>query len=205
MQRTGGPAPKSTIFDPRGKTLDPGEAPSDRPYVLVGDIASVVRAGTAGFNLEDVQVLFSEDVDLDVSGVRVEGRRGEMANLPRWVAEVVSEQGRGEMQDEDSFVELKQAVVKENAQGEFDVARLDGHFYIRLRAYTRRLPERDRERADSLLNGLVRKRRGKLVRLADSSELTAEISAKLSIEERAFYEAVRQASEGFERAMLGGA
>lgn len=170
----------------------------------VGDIASVVRAGTAGFNLEDVQVLFSEDVDLDVSGVRVSGRRGEMANLPRWVAEVVSREGRGELQDADSFVELKQAVVKENAQGEFDVATLDGHFYIRFRAYAGRLSERDRERAGSMLNDLFRKRRGKLVRLADSSDLTAEISSKLTVEERAFYEAVRRASRSFEEAVLGG-
>ena len=204
MQRAPGPA-RLRAAHTGSNIVHPGEACSDWPCVPVGDIASVVRAGTAGFNLEDVQVLFSQDLDLDVSGVRVEGRKGEMASLPRWVAEVVSGQGLGEMQDEDSFVELKQAVVKENAQGEFDVARLDGHFYIRLRAYARRLPERDRERAGSLLNGLVRKRRGKLVRLADSSELTAEISAKLSIEERAFYEAVRGASEGFEKAMLGGA
>ena len=193
-----GNGPGSALAGPDRLSADPG-------YDGMGDIASVVRAGTAGFNLEDVQVLFSEDVDLDVSGVRVEGRRGEMTNLPRWVAEVVSEQGRGELQDEDSFVALKQAVVKENAQGEFDVARLDGHFYIRFRAYVKRLPERDRDRAGSLLNELVRKRRGKIVRLADSSELTAEISAKLSIEERAFYGAVRQASEGFEKAILGGA
>ena len=50
----------------------------------------------------------------------------------------------------------------------------------------KRLPEKDYDRVESMLNTLLRTRQTKIIRLADASKLTAEISQKLSIEEREF-------------------
>ena len=79
----------------------------------------------------------------------------------------------------------------------------DRHFYIKLRAYMRRLSESDNDKVGSMLNTLVRKRRGKIVRLADSSKLSAEISKKLTVEERAFYDIIFENSEVFKERILG--
>ncbi len=166
------------------------------------DMDDIVKAGTIKFKLEDVKVSFEHDVKIDVSGVHVEGKRGEMINLPRWVANVLESQKHAQIQDTDMVVELKQAIVKENVQGEFDMATLESHFYIKLRAYMRRLSESDRDRVKSLLNSIVRKRRGKIIGLADSSKLTSDIAQKLTIEEQAFYNTIYEDSRNFEKKIL---
>ncbi|MDG7054458.1 MAG: hypothetical protein JRZ95_04010, partial [Nitrososphaerota archaeon] len=69
-------------------------------------------------------------------------------------------------------VELKQAIVKENVQGEFELATLEPHFYIKLKSYMKTLEQSDFDKVESMLNSLVRKRKGKIIHLADSSKLT---------------------------------
>ncbi len=167
------------------------------------DIDDVVKASTAGFNLEDVKVSFNHDIKIDVSSVHVEAKQGEILNLPRWVANVLESEKHGKIQDTDMVVELKQAVVKENVQGEFEVATLEPYFYIKLRAYLRRFSESDKDKAGSMLNSLVRKRQGKIIRIADSSKLTAEIAQKLTVEEKVFYNTIYQNSKNFKEKILG--
>ena len=169
----------------------------------MNDIDNVVRASTAGFDLEDVKVSFHHDVKIDVSGVHVEGKQGEILNLPRWVANVLESEKHGEIQDTDMVTELKQAMVKENAKSEFEVSTLEPKFYIKLRAYMKRLSELEKDKVGSMLNTLVRKRQGKIVRLADSSKLTAEIAQKLTVEEQVFYNAIYDNSKNFTEKILG--
>ena len=65
------------------------------------------------------------------------------------------------------------------------------------------LPEKDYDKVQSLLNTLVRTRQTKIVRLADTSKLTAEISQKLSIEEREFYNNLNDNSSNFSKTVVG--
>ena len=146
----------------------------------------VIKASTTGFNLEEVKVSFNHDVKIDVSGINVEGKQGEILNLPRWIANILETEKHGEIQDVDMVVELKQAVVKENVKGEFEVATLDPHFYIKLHAYMKRLSESENDKVGGMLNTLVRKRQSKIVRIADSIKLTTEIAQKLTVEEQIF-------------------
>ena len=44
-----------------------------------------------------------------------------------------------------------------------------------------------------MLNQLVRIRQGKIVRLADSSKLTSDLSSKLSVEEEVYYNQIHNA------------
>lgn len=166
-------------------------------------IDNIVRTSTVGFNLQDVKVTFNHDVKIDIAGLHVEGKRGEILNLPRWAADVLESEKHAEIQDTDMVVELKQALVKENARGEFELATLDQHFYIKLRAYMRRLPESDNTKVGSLLNSLVRKRQGKIVRMADASKLSADISKQLTVEERVFYNTIYESSRTFKEKILG--
>jgi DNA replication factor GINS len=156
-----------------------------------------------GFDLEDVKVTFLHDLKIKVASVDVEGKQGEMLNIPRWVATILESEKHLTIQETDMIVELKQATVKENVQGEFELATLEPHFYVRLLSYMKKLPKYDFDKVESMLNSLVRKRQGKIIHLADSSKLTADLSKKLTIEERSFYEKIYNTSTDFKKQILG--
>ncbi len=156
-----------------------------------------------GFDLEDVKVTFLHDLKIKVASVDVEGKQGEMLNITRWVATVLESEKHLTIQETDMIVELKQATVKENVQGEFELATLEPHFYVRLLSYMKKLPKDDFDKVESMLNSLVRKRQGKIIHLADSSKLTADLSKKLTTEERLFYEKIYNTSTDFKKQILG--
>jgi len=156
-----------------------------------------------GFDLEDVKVTFLHDLKIKVASVDIEGKQGEILNIPRWVATVLESEKHLTIQETDMIVELKQATVKENVQGEFELATLEPHFYVRLLSYMKKLPKDDFDKVESMLNSLVRKRQGKIIHLADSSKLTADLSKKLTIEERSFYEKIYNTSTDFKKQILG--
>jgi DNA replication factor GINS len=67
----------------------------------------------------------------------------------------------------------------------------------------KKLPKDDFDKVESMLNSLVRKRQGKIIHLADSSKLTADLSKKLTIEEKLFYEKIYNTSTDFKKQILG--
>jgi len=156
-----------------------------------------------GLDLEDVKVTFLHDIKINVAGVGVEGKQGEILNIPRWVASVLESDKHISIDDTDMVVELKQATVKENVQGEFELATLDPHFYVKLISFMKKLPKDDFDRVESMLNSLVRKRQGKIIHLADSSQLTVDLRQKLTLEERVFYEKIYNTSSDFKKQILG--
>lgn len=163
----------------------------------------IVRVHTTGYRLEEVKVILHHDIKLNIKGIEIEGKQGEILNVPRWIAEVLESEKHAKIEDIDMVVELKQALVKENIQGEFDLATLDPHFYIRLKSYMKKLPASDYDKVESMLNTLVRKRQGKIIHLADSSKLTSSLSQKLTVEERLFYENIYKNSIDFKNQILG--
>lgn len=165
--------------------------------------ASLEKVHRTSFELEDVKVSLLQDLKLDVAGVNVTGNQGEMLNIPRWVASVLEKEKLGQIQDTDMVVELKQAIVKENVQGAFEISTLEPHFYIKLKSYMKRLNESDFDKVQSMLNTLVRKRHGKIIHLADSSKLTADLAKKMTVEEREFYNNLHNISEEFTKQILG--
>ena len=156
-----------------------------------------------GFELEDVKVTFLHDIKINVAGIDVEGKQGEILNIPRWVANVLESDKHVIVEETDMVVELKQATVKENVQGEFELATLEPYFYVRLISYMKKLSKDDFDKVESMLNSLIRKRQGKIIHLADSSQLTSELSKKLTLEERAFYEKIYNTSNDFKKQILG--
>lgn len=166
-------------------------------------IADLEKVHYTGFNLEEVKVTFNHEVKLDVSGIKVEAKEGEILNVPRWVANVLESQKHVDIQDTDMIVELKQAIVKENVQGEFELSTLEPHFYIKLKSQMKKLDQSDYDKIESMLNQLIRKRQGKIIRLADSSKLTANLAKKLSFEEREFYNNLHNISTNFRNQLLG--
>jgi len=162
-----------------------------------------------GNSLKKVKVEFKKDTALDVSDISIKGKQGEILNIPRWVANVLESEKYVEIQDVDMLIELKQAVEKDKMLGLFDLSTLqvqhqaDPHFYIKMKAYMNGLPEKDYDKVESMLNTLLRTRQTKIIRLADASKLTADISLKLSIEERDFYNNLHDYSSKFSKTIIG--
>ena len=172
-------------------------------------MSELVRIHSIGNGLKDVKVEFKKDLKLDILDISIKGKQGEILNIPRWVAEVLESEKHVEIQDVNMVVELKQAVEKEKMLGQFDLAVLqvqqqaDPHFYIKMKSYMKSLPEKDYDRVESMLNTLLRTRQTKIIRLADASKLTADISQKLSIEEREFYNNLHDNSSKFSKTIIG--
>jgi len=162
-----------------------------------------------GNSLKNVKVEFKKDSALDVSDISIKGKQGEILNIPRWVANVLESEKYVEIQDVDMLIELKQAVEKEKMLGQFALSSLlvqhltDSHFYIKMKSYMNGLPEKDYDKVESMLNTLLRTRQTKIIRLADASKLTADISQKLSIEEREFYNNLHDNSSKFSKTIIG--
>ena len=140
---------------------------------------------------------------MDVSGVQIDGKENEMMNIPRWVADILESEKHVILHEQDMIKELKQAKVKEDIADEDTLATLDKHFYIKLHAYMKKLETVDFDKAESMLNQLVRIRQGKIVRLADSSKLTSDLSSKLSVEEEVYYNQIYKASLEFKKQVIG--
>lgn len=167
------------------------------------EISDLVQVHTIGYRLQDVKVTFNHDIKVDASDVSIDAKYGEIINIPRWVADVLTSEKLVDVQDTDMIVALKQALVKENVQGDFDLSTLDTDFYIKVRSYVQRLPQQDLDKVESMINTLMRKRQGKIIVLADSSKMTSDLAKKLSIEERALFDAIRAQSVDFKKQILG--
>ena len=168
------------------------------------ELKDVIKVHSIGYGLEDVKVEFKHDVKMDVSGIQIEGKKNEMMNIPRWVADILESEKHVIVHDQDMVKELKQAKVKEDVADEDSLATLDKYFYIKLNAYMKKIEAKDDfDKVQSMLNQLIRIRQGKIVRLADSSKLTSDLSSKLSVEEEVYYNQIHNASLAFKEQILG--
>ena len=166
------------------------------------DISELIQIHSIGYHLQDVKVNFAYDVKINAPEVSVDAKHGEILSVPRWVAQVLSSEKLADVQDADMVVALKQAMVKENVQGDFDLSTLEPEFYIKMNSFMQRLPQQDSDKLESMLNSLVRKRQGKIIRLADSSKMNADLAKKLTVEERVLFDYIYNNSVEFKKQVL---
>ena len=166
-------------------------------------ISELIQVHSIGYRLQDVKVNFGFDLKINAPTVFIEAKQGEILSIPRWIAEVLSTEKIAQVQDTDMIVALKQAVMKENVQGDFDLSTLELDFYIKVNSFTQRLPQEDRDKIESMLNSLIRKRQGKIIRLADSSKMTSDLAKKLTVEERTLFDYIHNNSMEFKKQILG--
>lgn len=148
-----------------------------------------------GYSLDDVKATLQRSMNIRVEDIDITGKEGEVISVPIWVGKILEKSKVATLDVPDTVTELKQATVKEQMVGEYQLATLDKLFYIRLQNQMHRLRLRDRDSVESMMIGLFRMRRGKIVRLADSTKLTADIKSRISIEERNFFESINQEGE----------
>jgi DNA replication factor GINS len=68
----------------------------------------------------------------------------------------------------------------------------------------RTLQRDDFNHVESMLIELFRMRRGKLVKLADSTKLTSDLHNKLTVEESVFFKTIYDNSKNFEKQIWSG-
>lgn len=167
------------------------------------DIDKTKKLHSIGHRLEDTKFTVSHDFKFNVAGIKLEGKQGDVNNLPQWVGQVLEENNLGTLDSPDMITELKQALSKEKIVGQYDISTLDPHFYIKLKAAMQKLNRDDFDRVESMLLELFRMRRGKLIKLADSSKLNSELYKKLTVEENAFFKTIHENSIEFEKQIKG--
>ena len=88
---------------------------------------------------------------------------------------------------------------------EYQLCKLETHFYIKLIETMIELNRDDFNHVESILLELFRMRRGKIVKLADSSKLNSDIYNQLTVEENIFYTTIYDNSKEFENQVRGNA
>ena len=167
------------------------------------EVENVEKVHSIGYQLKDTKFTVGHDFKVDVAGIQVAGKEGEVNNLPRWVGKVLADNKLGTLDSPDMITELKQALSKEKMVGEYQISTLDPHFYIKLKESMKELDKDDFDRVESMMLELFRMRRGKLVKLADSIKLTSDLYNKLTVEENIFYKTIYENSKDFENQIRG--
>ena len=162
--------------------------------MISDDLLEVHRLGHM---LSDVKTALHRDISISVGGLVIRGRQDEVVSMPLWVGRMLQEKGIATPQIPDSITELKQAIIKEQVVGEHQLAMLDTRFYIRLWLQITSMEGRDRDGVEGIMTDLLRLRRGKIVQLADSSELTGEIKSRITVEEQIFFDTIHKEGSQF--------
>jgi DNA replication factor GINS len=165
-------------------------------------INELVQVYSIGYATQDVKAVINHDFKINVSNITVEGKQGDVLNIPRWIAQTLESEKHAEIQEPDMGIELTQSISKENFQGE-ELSHLEPDFYIRVAGYMSRQSEKEQDKLQSLLKTLIRKRLGKIIPRANSMDLTADLAKKLSIEERSLYNTIHKNSTDFVNQIFG--
>ncbi|MEK6870370.1 MAG: hypothetical protein AABX09_02395, partial [Thermoproteota archaeon] len=139
------------------------------------EIDKIEKLHSIGYGLKDAKVIINHDVKFNVAGIKINGTQGEVLNLPQWIGKILSQNKLATLETPDMITELKQALSKEKMIGEYQMSTLDPHFYIKLKESMKNLNRDDFNHVESIMLELFRMRRGKLVKLADSTKLNSEL------------------------------
>lgn len=162
------------------------------------NIERIGRVHAIGYGLEELGFEASRDFKVNIAGVDVSVRRGETSKMPYWMGLTLEENGLGIVKLPDMVTALKQALSKERISGNRAFQTLEPLFYVKLKETMKRLEGRDYDKVYDMLLELFRMRNAKIVTKASSMKLNAEMNSKLTVEERAFYNAVHLTCSEFE-------
>ena len=167
------------------------------------EIEKIEKVHSIGHRLEDAKVTVSKDFKFNVAGVKVEGKQGDVNNMPQWVGKILSDNELASLDSQDMVAALSQALLKEQSVGDYNIATLEPHFYIKLKESMKELNRDDFNKVEGTMLELFRMRRGKLVKIADTIKLNSELYSKLTVEENIFYKTIHENSVEFEKQIRG--
>ncbi len=154
------------------------------------------------FMLEEIRVTFRHDLKLDVVGLHIDAKDGDISMIPRWLAKVLYRKGMVDIQDIDVSSYVSRSLNRERIARPHDLSGIDPDFYIRMKDHLEDSKEIDRERFCVSLNSCIASRLEKIAKLAAASPLSPDLKDKLSIEEYELYLMMHQASDLFKESVL---
>ncbi len=150
---------------------------------------------------------------LDVGSVHLDQMNlGDTAELPRWIAEVMSDLGFCEIQEESFASDVFRAVNREKIAGETQVADLRPDFYLKVRrhlVYAREIVKTkpasiaELDRTNILIHDLVTMRLRKILQIAYSLSPPADVREKLTPEEYQIFDSVYTLLQSWRNLVLG--
>ena len=141
-----------------------------------------------------------------------ETKEGNIIEVPRWVAEVFSELGFCEIQEESFEVEMLKALSRERIQGPNQISTLNGNFYLKLKRYLNQLKgntysnngsNHDYEEAIIKAIDILKLRTVKILPLT-VGEVTPELMQKVTPEEATLFNIVRDVVQNWKNTVLEG-
>src|SRR3972149_3739045 len=111
----------------------------------VNDISTFIKDREIEYLLNPVKVLIKQNLPKIVIGSISlnETNEDDIIDIPRWAAEVFSELGFGEVQEESFEIDMLKALSRERIQGSNQLSTLTGGFYLRLRRHINSLRNSD--------------------------------------------------------------
>jgi len=164
--------------------------------------------------LSNVKVSMRSPVEnIEVGDLKIEKlREGEIAELPRWVAEEFAGLGLAEVAEEPFETEILKSLSREKMIGAFQLSSLAPDFYLRMKrrlAYLHeaagagRVRKEDYERLRASSYDLIGIRLGKLLSLSSSSTTLSAIADKVTPEEKVFFATAQSLSKEWKKVFLG--
>ncbi|HEX4920837.1 MAG TPA: hypothetical protein VFV92_08865 [Candidatus Bathyarchaeia archaeon] len=141
-------------------------------------------------------------------------RQGQEVELPLWIATHFVQMGYAKFRDEDQLTlnTLSTTHYKETLPGSRQIPKLSKTFYFQVRRLLKdlkaheakdRVKARDLDKALSLSRDIVNIRIKKIASLSASGEQPTELTANLTAEEVALYQALRATLDAWTKDILG--
>ena len=165
-------------------------------------IDAIQNAYFLEYLLQEVRVTYTHNVKISVENILIDAKEGDISSIPRWVAKILSKQNTLEIQEDGNSTYISRAFNRERISKPHDLSGLDPDFYARLHDYIEELDEREKESIMVSLVSFVTSRLEKIVKLAAASPLSAELEAKLSVEEKELYLSIHSYSSEFKQKVL---
>lgn len=153
--------------------------------------------------LEEIRVTVKSDIKISINDINVDAKEGDILQVPRWLAKILSKKNLIEIQDNEMSSYVSKALNRERISKPHDISGIDADFYIRVDEFLKSLNEKERETLMVSLNSFVISRLGKIVKLAAASSLSPEMETKLSAEEKQLYKFINTSSLAFKESVLG--
>jgi len=151
------------------------------------------------YSMEEIRIAFKKNFSINIDGLDLEAKEGEIGSIPRWLAQILEENNSVEIQDTDILIYISRSLNRERISKPHDLSGIDLDFYIRTNDFIKRLKDKEKESIVVSLNSFVTSRIGKIVKLAAASALSVDLEKKLSAEEKELYNFIHNSSSEFKQ------
>ncbi len=177
-------------------------------------VRDLFRQREIDYLLSSVGVTMRSSVEnIEVGDLKIERlKEGEIAELPRWVAEEFVALNLAEIGEEPFETEILKSLSREKMMGPIQLSKLASDFYLKMRRrllYLKgaveagRVRKEDYERLRASSYDLIGIRLGKLLSLSSSSTTLSAIAEKVTPEERVFFTTSQSFSNDWRGVLLG--